>query len=67
MTDQDTRYPEGQLLELQGQPTTLLDPRTGRAVRVLCWTVTVILWAWLVLGAAAVFAFAAGVASNPRP
>lgn len=43
----------------------LLDAKTSRAVRVLCWTVTVILWLGLLLGAVVVLGLAVGIASSP--
>lgn len=45
-------------------PPTLLDPKTGRAVRALCWTLCVILWLWLLLGVASVLAFIVGVVNT---
>ena len=44
-----------------GHQPVLLDPKTARAVRVLCWTVTIILWGGFLLGVIILAAVAAEV------
>jgi hypothetical protein len=52
---------ERPLPEFISCPPTLLDPKTARSVRVLCWTVCVILWLWLIISIVATVGFILGV------
>jgi hypothetical protein len=49
-----------EFLTFEAQPITLLDPRTGRAVRALCWALAALVWVWLAFTVVAVIGFVAG-------